>query len=430
VGLSAAAALAVAAALLALGARGGPEVPVATVRAQRFLLRVPAEGTLRAVAATVLAVPTEARGMQRLAWLAEDGSAVAAGDLVARLDASDFEKRLADAEAALESARWKIEKERATAGGELGKLARDAEVAQQELAAARQFQKQDALIFSRAEIIESEIDGELAREKERHAREERAARQRLGQTDLALLAIEARTAQLDIDHARRALAALEVRAPHAGILVLRRLWNGVLPRVGDAVRGGQPLAEIPRLDAMEAEVFVLEADAGGLAAGQPAEVRLEAFPETAYRARVARVDALAQPRFPGSPVQYFAVTLELARTDRGRMKPGARVRAAIRLDDRAAALVVPRQAVVMREGGPVVFRRTAAGGFEPVAVRLGPAAAGRVVIDGGIAAGDVVALRDPARAAAAAGAATEGEPGQGREPAAGPGASRPEGGGR
>ncbi len=419
-GLAAAAAVALAAALFALGARGNlgtrgeAGVPVARVEARRFVLDVTAPGNLRPVETTPLAAPSEARGPLRVAWLAEDGSFVAAGDLVARFDPTDFEKRLADALAALAAARWKIEKERATAGGELGKLARDVELAERELEAARQFQKQDEVIFSRHEIVESAIDGELARRRERHSRGERAARERLGATDLDLLAIEVRKAEQEIDRARRALAALELRAPHSGILVLRRQRNGAVPRVGDSIWSGQPLADIPRLDAMEAEVFVLEADAGGLEPGQPAEVRLEAYPERLYGARVARVASLAQPRFPASPVQYFAVTLSLAETDRARMKPGARVRAAIRLHERAAALVVPRQAVVERGGERVVFRRRSAGGFEPAAVELGPAAAGRVVVERGLAAGDVVALRDPARGGGGEGAAA----GEGAEAAA------------
>ena len=37
-------------------------------------------------------------------------------------------------------------------------------------------------------------------------------------------------------------------------------------------------------------------------------------------------------------------------------------------------------------------------GFEPVVVELGAATSGRVVIKSGLAAGDVIALRDPTRA--------------------------------
>jgi multidrug efflux pump subunit AcrA (membrane-fusion protein) len=168
--------------------------------------------------------------------------------------------------------------------------------------------------------------------------------------------------------------------------------------VGDTVWNGQILAEIPDLANMEAEVYVLEADAGGLAPGRPATVTLESRPGVEHAARIARVDSLARPRFRGSPVQYFGVTLALDRTDPGVMKPGQRVRALLRLDERPRALTVPRQAVFERDGGTIVYRRQL-GRFEPVEIRLGPSGAGRVVVDSGLAPGDAVALVDPTRPA-------------------------------
>jgi multidrug efflux pump subunit AcrA (membrane-fusion protein) len=100
-------------------------------------------------------------------------------------------------------------------------------------------------------------------------------------------------------------------------------------------------------------------------------------------------------------VQYFAVTLKLAETVPGVMKPGSRVRATIDLGRLDGALAVPRQAVISRDGENVVYRRSPGGGFEPVAVTLGPAAMGRVVVTSGLSAGDVIALVDPTRPLAA-----------------------------
>ena len=52
---------------------------------------------------------------------------------------------------------------------------------------------------------------------------------------------------------------------------------------------------------MQAEVYVLEADAGGLLPGQTATVTVESAPGVTCPARIARVDALAKPRILGSP---------------------------------------------------------------------------------------------------------------------------------
>jgi multidrug efflux pump subunit AcrA (membrane-fusion protein) len=80
------------------------------------------------------------------------------------------------------------------------------------------------------------------------------------------------------------------------------------------------------------------------------------------------------------------------------MKPGQRVQATLRLEERAEALLAPRQAVFDREGRTLVYRRSERG-FEPVEVKLGPSTMGRVVLASGVKAGDVLALRDPTRPA-------------------------------
>jgi len=372
-------------------------VPTETVQPRDFARVIPAEGVLRAVRATPVSVPPGAAGPFRVGWIAEDGTRVKAGEVVVRFDPSDIEKELRDAADELASARLKAEKERAHGLAEVRKLERDLALAREELTAAREFQKKDATVFSRVEIVGSEIDQELARDREVHAKETRRGQEALSGTELDLLGIDMRQADAKIRRARQSLAALTVTAPHDGVLVLKRNWRGESTRVGDSVWNGQPLAEIPDLAQMQAEVYVLEADAGGLAPGKPATVTLESRPGVEHAARIGRVDALAKPRFRGSPVQYFGVTLALDRTDPDLMKPGQRVRALLRLDERPRALTVPRQAVFDREGKTVVYRRQG-DRFQPVEVALGPSGAGRVVIEGresGLRPGDVVALADP-----------------------------------
>lgn len=386
--------------LLSRSATSATKVPVEIVEPRDFARLVPAEGVLGAVRATPVSVPEGAAGPFRIGWVAEDGVRVRAGDPVVRFDPSESEKELATAADELASARLKAEKERIHGLAEVGKLERDLALARAELDAARTFEKKDEVVFSRVEIVESEIDQELARDREAHARATRRGKETLSGTELELLGIDMRQAEARIRRARETLAALTVVAPHDGVLVLKRNWRGEPVRVGDTVWNRQALAEIPDLAGMQAEVYVLEADAGGLAPGKPATVTLESRPGVEHAARIARVDALARPRFRGSPVQYFGVTLSLDRTEPGVMKPGQRVRARLRLDDRAGALTVPRQAVFEREGRTVVYRRKGDGfepRFEPIPIALGPSGAGRVVVESGLRPGDAVALADPTR---------------------------------
>jgi multidrug efflux pump subunit AcrA (membrane-fusion protein) len=390
---------------LALGAtlvRRGPDVAVPTLVVKRAPLArtVLAEGVLKAVEATPVRVPGTDVSL-KVGWMIEDGTPVRSGDVVIRLDPSSTVKLLADGRAERAMADRRGEKDSAESGAVVANLGRDAEQARLERTTAETFQSRDPELFSRHEIIEADIDVGLAAGKERHAVSSRNEREGLARTGRELVALDGKMAQLKIDKAERELAALELTAPHDGIVVLKRNWRGELPQVGQVVWSGQTLAEIPDLTELEAEVWVLEADAGGLAPGRPATVFLEAHAPAPVPATVKSVDALARPRLRNVPIQYFGAVLSLSSTDPSRMKPGERITATLDLGGEEDALVVPRHAVFERGGKAVVFRQSK-GAFSAVPVTLGAAALGRVAVASGLDEGDVVALVDPEAGPAAA----------------------------
>lgn len=375
---------------------GHAPVPVVAVKREAFRRRVLAEGNLKSAHATPLTAPMDAQGPLKIAWLLPDGSEVVKGQVVVRFDATDKEKEVADGKADRDTADHRIARRKAEDSAAIKNLERDSSQAQLELESSRTYQSKDPEIFSRVEIIESEIDEGLAGKRAEHAGASRRTKESLAQADLDLLEIERRKADLRVRQGESGLRSLEMTAPHDGILTYRRDWRGDTPRVGETVWSGEPIAEIPDLSEMEAEVYVLEADAGGLAAGLPATVALESRPLERYKSTVLRVDNLARPRFRGTPVQYFSLVLSLERTDPAVMKPGQRVGADLVMDERPQALVVPRDAVFEKDGKKVVYRRED-GEFRPTEVELGPVALGKVVIERGVEEGDVVALRDPTR---------------------------------
>lgn len=362
-----------------------------------FVRRIRADGVLRAVEATPVAAPPNSQGPMKIAWLAADGSRVEKGDVVVKFDASEMEKRLADSRDDVASAERQIDKVALDSGATRTKREKTAELAEAEATAAKQFETTDEKILSRVEIIEGAIDLELAQAKAGHAREVKTVERSVASNQLELHEIDRSRHAKEVEHAEASLAKLQVTAPHPGIFVLARDYRGEPIRVGDTVWSGQDLAELPLVDTLEAEVFVLEADAGSIAEGLPAEVVVDAHPQATWGAKVRRIDALAQPKHPDVPVHYFGITLQLDRTDTETMRVGQRVSATI-LVEKPDTVVVPRQAVFERDGRTVVYR-AAVGGFEPVDVTLGVSSAGRVVVESGIEPGDRIALRDPTKAA-------------------------------
>ena len=373
---------------------GGAEVPLYTVRRESFVRRVRAEGQLEAVRATPVLVPSVVRRPYQIAWLAPEGRPVAAGQVVLRFDPTELEASAEDAQAKRQTAELEIARESVSAEATARNLERDAELAAEELDNVSSFQKRDEELFSRFQILESEIDRELAALRRSHAESSRESNRELSRSELALLAIERRKSEAMLDRTEEALAQLEVAAPHAGILIHERDWRGRPLRPGATVFSGQTVARLPDLSEMKAEVFVLEADAGGLQKGQEATVVIESRPDLVYRGRVIRVDTLAGPRLEASPVQYFGATIELERTDPEVMKPGQRVVAEILVAELPEALVLPRQALVEEGDRHYVFKKSGRE-FERIEVVLEAAGLGRVTVAGGLEPGDVIAARDP-----------------------------------
>ncbi len=376
--------------------RRGPahDVPTFTVHAAAFNRHVTAEGNLKAVKATPLSAPTEAPSALKIAWIADDGTLLKKNDVVVRFDPTDFERDLTRGNEDHAMASNNLDRSSHQAGATRNNLRRDARQAEAELEMSRRFNFDDAEVFSRYQRVEAEVDQKLAGERKAHAERILGVRENLTQTERELLSIEDRKAALRIRNAQQGLSSLEIRAPYDGILVLQRDWRGDVPRVGSNVWQGMRLGEIPELQSMQAEVFVLEADAAGIAVGKAATIALESNPLIAYPGRITQIDKLARPRFRGVPVQYFGVTLSLDRTDTRVMKPGARVTATLQIENRARAFAVPRQALFEKEGKRLVYRKHG-DRFDAVPVQIASSSAGRVVVTSGLAESDELALVDP-----------------------------------
>ena len=377
-----------------LACQGEIEAPTHTVQKGPFSHRITVEGTLNAAQATVLGVPSGIQEPVRVAWLAPDGAHVTEGQVVARFDRKPLEEKLEQGSADLQSANLEVGKSQVESGSRIAKHETELEVAELELDYSSRYQKVDEVIFSRIEIIESQIQHELASHRKDHATVSQDIQRQLADTEIELLAIDQRRARNKIEQAQASLEALEVKAPHSGILTLKRDRSGEVLQVGAELWPSQQVAEIPNLEQMEAEVFVLEADAGGVEVGQQADIVLEAQPGRVISGQVHRIDAVAKRRFRGSPVQYFGVVLRFDMPEGEVLKPNQRVSATLKLEDVDEALVVPRQAVFQTEGQHYVYLRQA-DGFLPRPVTIGSSSVSKVIIDEGLQAGDRIALVRP-----------------------------------
>ena len=233
-----------------------------------------------------------------------EGELVRAGELLARIDSVDFELQAGQASAQLTAARRSASQIDAQTH-----LARHhAETSRNDLARYETLRRQGWVTVQQIDVRRNAYMAA--------ADQVSVLGQQRAQAD-ALSDVAARSLAL----ARERLARTRIHSPLSGRVLER------LAEPGEVVAAGQPLAVIANLDRIRLKVFVSEADLGRLRLGAPARIRVDAFANRTFDARVAQVDAQAQftPRDVHMKDErartVYGITLEAA-NPQGLLKPG------------------------------------------------------------------------------------------------------------
>lgn len=395
--------VALAALVLALTACGGEEQdapPVERLARAPLELVVEAEGQLKSVKATPLLVPGQNWAQRQVEWMKPDGSRVEAGELVARFSA-------AQGQLELDKALLDLQRNALARGAkqdELGALQGrvDVDLAQvgSELAIAQRYADAELEMFARHQILDAIQDERFLGEKRGVLEWKRGQAGSRGQAELAVLDSQRATYDLAAGRRRDDLAALELRAPNAGVLVLTADWSGEKPKVGGMLWAGNEFASLPDASALEVELLLPQLEAQGLAAGTEVELHPAGRPEQAVRSTLSWVATAAAVKNRHSPVKYLrmkaAVPAEAAQ--RHAWVPGQAFRARLFVQRKDEGLSVPNVAVVNDAGRSYVDVQEG-DGFTRREVTLGARGPGRSEVLAGLAAGDVVLLTPERRAA-------------------------------
>ena len=404
--------LAVAAvAVLVLALRpDAPDVgaPVVVKRAD-LVLTAEVEGELAAVRSTEIGVPPVAEVDFKIAFLAPEGQAVKKGDPVLRLDTEMRERQLAEKRAEYEEARKKVEQKEVDLAVKLLDIEQQAAQAKADLGRASLKADVPPEVQQRLELEKARLD---KRGRERDLENLDAE----GRVTRALTGAEVESLRQQRDRAAGRVAALEaaiekmnIRAPQDGIVVYRPNWRDEKKKVGDSVWFGEVVLALPDLAEMKAEAFVDEADGGPVREGQKATLRLEARSDFDLEGRVAKIARTVRQRSWRTPLKGYRVEIALGKTDPTFMRPAMRFRGEVETGRVPQVLQVPREAVFLRDSGPVVWVKRAFGWSE-VKVKLGRSNRRQVEVVEGVAEGDRLstldlALPEPQRAAGPAGTA-------------------------
>jgi RND family efflux transporter MFP subunit len=286
----------------------------------------------------------------------EEGSRVREGEVIARLESTDYEAQVQRARAQLQRAQADLgENQRQTRLA--ANLAKDAVLSQDALEAAE----------SRVKVAEAGVA----------------------------------QAQADLQFAQAQLQNTLIRAPFSGVVVKKMAEVGesvapIPPGVNLSTSSGAVVA-LADLDTLEVEADVAEANVARLADEQPAEVTVEAFPGQTYKAVLRQVIPTADRT--KATVQVKVTILDKDKNLRPEMSAKVTF---LEREQKAAAGVpvapvvsVPAEAVVSRDGKQVVFEvREALVKERPIVA--GTERQGQFTVKQGLSGGEVLVSRPPA----------------------------------
>jgi HlyD family secretion protein len=141
-------------------------------------------------------------------------------------------------------------------------------------------------------------------------------------------------------------------SPIDGVITSLRVEEGEVAIIGTMNNPGTVLLTIADLSVMEVEVEVDETDVVGVALGQEANIRVDAFPETVFKGKVTEIGSSALQKTTGGVTTQeskdfkVVVTLE---NPQYKLKPGLSASADIIVAEKKQALAVPISALVLRD---------------------------------------------------------------------------------
>ena len=339
--------------------------------------------------------------------LADPGSYVKKGDLVAEFDRQDQEERMYRLRAEVVEAEANLEKRRA-------ELAIALETARQELRMAEgEFGK--AGLDVRTAEVRSQIEADLlrlaAQETEaafRQKQQEVALLEKSHQAELRALELVVRQKELEQKRGEINAQRMAIRSPIPGTIVMMTTFRGPgqfsQVALGDELRPGTYFMQIVDPSAMVLEASFNQSDTQRLRVGQKAEISLDAYPGRVWPGRVVSVGAStaasgAGMRGPmsgtGHYVRNVPVAVAIDGSDR-EIIPDLSGSADVLLSEDKDVLLVAREAVVHENGEAVVY---VAGGEQPrrQRVELGAGSDTQFVVLSGVSEGDTLVVAPPAQ---------------------------------
>ncbi len=399
----------IAAASIALVAWGGvrlyrvtnatPEavVPTTAVKRGDVTFAVYARGEFQGGNSIMLTAPMAGGSDMSITFLRAPGELVKNGDVVVEFDTTDQVDKLKEAEADLAEAEQKVIQAQA-------QMQAKEEEDNYLLIKARSDLKQAELearknpVVSGIQAKQNDLAVDGARATLDQLTRDLANRKATSQAGVEIQNAVVAKAKVQIETAKKNIEMMTVLAPRDGYVNVQANTNTnfitegmILPmfQVGDKVRAGMAVAQIPDMKNWEATARIAEADRGHLALHQPVAITAVALPEHPYHGKISDLGGTAGPMWD----RRFECKISVD-DPTPELRPGMTANIVITAETLKSSLWIPAQALFESDGRTYVYARSPGGGFATLDVKLVRRSESQVVISG-VNEGQPVALARP-----------------------------------
>ncbi|HXS95826.1 MAG TPA: efflux RND transporter periplasmic adaptor subunit [Candidatus Limnocylindrales bacterium] len=372
------------------------EVPTTSVKQGKVIISVAARGELQGGNSEMLSAPMTGNDQLAITSLRDPGELVEPGDVVVQFDTTTQEYNLREAEADLAEADQQVIQAQANADASVEETAYAVKAAESAVTLAKLDVRRNPLLPS-IQARQNDIALEQAQNRLKQAQQDVANKSANAQAGTAIQQANLNKAKVTAETAKRNIESMTLKAKTAGYVNIQNntftniIYTGMQLQpfqLGDTVRPGLTVAQIPDMKQWEVSAQIGELDRGHLNAGQKVAISVVALPGKTFDGHVKSMGGTA-----GSPWdRHFEARISLDKPA-PELRPGETSNMLITVETLDNVLWVPSQALFDTDGRKFVYVKTPKG-FMPRDVTLVRSSESQAVITG-LKDGDEVAMSNP-----------------------------------
>jgi HlyD family secretion protein len=278
------------------------------------------KGTTEAVQARAILAPLlagQSVPTLTIIHLTPAGTRVKQGDLLVEFDRQAQMRDFVDKQADYAKLVDQVAEEQAKENAARAKDETELKTAEDNLRKA-EFEMQKTEIVSRIDAEKNQENLDEAKATYDQLRETFDLKRKAAEAAIRILEIQRDRTQQTMLHAQANADLMQIRSPLDGVVVLNTIWKqGTMGEVqeGDQIRPGVPFMQVVNPAAMQVRVMANQQDFPSLQIGQTAKVRLDAYPDLVFSAKLDQLAPIGEGGDFSNKLRSFVVIVSITGND-------------------------------------------------------------------------------------------------------------------